>query len=353
MRIVVQRKRWWLTTQRQMCLLLIGTLVLLFISPLSLQSATRSAPVGQVQEPCLQPPRNINVSALTDMQLVAYGLPSRAALTSNPARWSYLLAHAQHRTCGTHTLIEPRSAPTACFNGSICGTVNWAGAIATGGWGTYRAAETQFTIPRINTTDRRVHVSLWAGVGGWSSGAAGARTVVVQTGVDISVNSYGQQVNTSWWEVAPNMPEQALPLSRLHVGDTIIAYAESNLNNSGYDYFWIQNVSNGANDYNSVYVRSAVNFSDGATSECIVERVSGGGGYLYPLARFSQPNLGANAVGMTNCRTRQNGQSALTNIGAFPHISAQIYQQGSGIPLATIGPLFGGNAFTVTWHGAY
>jgi len=43
---------------------------------------------------CLQPSFNPkNILALSDAQLLAMGLPSRAAIRQNPAHWSQVLAH--------------------------------------------------------------------------------------------------------------------------------------------------------------------------------------------------------------------------------------------------------------------
>ncbi len=301
---------------------------------------------------CLQPPQNMNLMTLSDVQLRLYGLPTHSTLDRNRVKWTSLLAHAKHRTCGsyvdpqkkTHHARTPLSPSTSCFG---CAYNNWAGNIDDGSRGTYRLAEVDFSVPNILTTsDINSHVSIWAGVGGDSLTTSNG--VLVQAGIDSSKTCGSCQYNESWWEVYPYFPEENLPLSRLNVGDQLHVLITSNDNNDSQDYFYIENYS--ANSYNSHTETQSNYFSDSATGECIVERPGEyGTSNLYELAAFNPPGY---TEQLTNCAIGvENG--GINSVGSLHHHYGYIVNS-SNKTLASPGAITNnGFDFPVYWKGSY
>lgn len=326
---------------------------------------------------CRQPPAHLDLMKLSDTELMSYGLPTHASLDSNPKLRSAVLAQAHLRIChggpASTTHVHPSKYLATCPQPtSLCQTVNWAGNIANqsnNARGVYRSADVEFYVPGIYSTPSNAHVAMWAGVGGDLDVTGGCPAMLVQAGV--VVNNTTNPLRESVWEVIgydSNCYEigygyQNLPLCRLNSYDYITVHVESNLNNDGYDYFYIGN-STGA-CYNSCYLRTtnfnitntcpldgggtsggSANFnSDSATGECILERINPP---TWPLARFEGVNEAADTVRLYNCQTNS------VAIGSQTHHYDQIYQPGSGGTLgalmASCGPIVNNTDFTVTWH---
>ncbi len=109
-------------------------------------------------------------------------------------------------------------------------------------------------VPAVNTSDNGAGVAFWAGVGG--DGYATGSTVLVQSIISITVVN-GQEKVESDIEVAPNAQPYQLPLCQTpKVNDQIYLYTNSNVNNDGYDYFYIRddNGNNGNGCSNSCYL---------------------------------------------------------------------------------------------------
>jgi hypothetical protein len=232
----------------------------------------------------------------------------------------------------------------------MCPNPIWAGNEAQGNRGTYREATIEFRVPTISTSIIGSHVSLWAGVGG--DGYVTNSPEVVQAGVDVSVDNNHHQYNESWWEVVPGFAEQNLPLSKgLHIEDDIYVDVTSNLNNNGQDYFFIENLT--TVDYNSHSEFSSQYYSDSATGECIVERVTIGSS-LAPLAQFSNRGQPTNTVKLYGCAIRAENSSTTVLIGNLTHHYLQIYNDPSNpnnnTLMASVGPIVNGGDYPVTWH---
>lgn len=123
----------------------------------------------------------------------------------------------------------------------------------------------------------------------------------------------------SWWEVYPEYDSvQLLPIGAISAGNTIYAYAESNLNNDGYNYFFIQNQS--TSSYNDKTVFGL--FSDSATGECIVERPQIKG-FVPPLLEFNPNGNPKDTEALDSCTISTNSGS--NGIGNYPHYYFSMY----------------------------
>ncbi|HEY5002236.1 MAG TPA: G1 family glutamic endopeptidase [Ktedonobacteraceae bacterium] len=333
-----------------------GSLVFCLLALFSLtltQSPTVSAQTGpslaslaqQGEQACLQPPRQIHVSLLTDQQLVSYGLPSHAIIAKNPQQWAKNFAHLKHRTCSSSakTTAHRTLKFSNCALGTSCTSNTWSGNEAGDVPGTFRTAEVSFVVPTIQTSDKNSAVSLWAGIGGDTTFSG--NSVLVQAGVISSVDSAGHQTNESFWEVEPYQGvAQDLPLQSLTAGDQVYVEADSNAAFSGYNYVYIENDTVG--DYNS-HVDTATPFSHSSTAECIVERPTVSGTPT-DLANFQ-------TISFTGCdftRALADGTSDIAGVGTIPHSYYTMYNT-SVTPnkrLDSVGPIDStGENYSLTW----
>jgi len=191
--------------------------------------------------------------------------------------------------------------------------------------------------------------SVWTGVGG-DGNYGGSSPVLPQAGVD--ANASGRdgcgepQYNYSWWEVAgPNDPGPVnLPLKRLCRQDRIYVYISSNLQNDGYDYFYISNTT--ISNYNSYTTYDSSKFSDSATGECVVERLGGG---TLPIAQ-PNPHAGSasNTIEIDACEIldRNNYQQS---VGNWPHIAYQIVNSSNRVLMYPKPLMNGGQDFLMQW----
>jgi hypothetical protein len=344
-----------------------GSLILILAwsllpAPVHAQTATAKTSQSPQATLCQQSAHGQNIMSLGDAQLKAFGLPSRTAIAQNPSRWSNIFSHLGQRDCSKATVVTPalHAASQAPFTGcnatpgSRCENYSWAGnetvsSNGQGDRGVYRDADVQFAVPTISTSVSNARSVYWTGVGGNGFVTSGG-TVLVQAGVRSSVVN-GRQFNLSWVEVWPNVQAYDLPLCRLNNGDSVYIYVESNLANSGYDYYFMENLSaNGC--YNSCTVHTnntSVNDncgftggssfnSDSATGECIVERVNGQNGY--PIAQFNPPG---NTIQMQSCTVNS------TSINDQSH-NWLICENGSAQLMLGVGSINSSGTFPVTWY---
>ena len=250
-----------------------------------------------------------------------------------------MLAHAHQRICGTKAspqTITHQLHPSGISNGEHR-SANWSGNAANAARGTYRWASVDFIIPTYSTSNRSAHVSIWAGVGG--DGAIAGNPVVVQTGADISPSSL-----IIWYEVYPGFSEQSFNISS-RSGNEIYAYAESNLNNSGYNYFFAENLATGA--YNSVY--NYGHFSDSAIGECIVERPTINNNFT-ALLEYNPGSSSHHTETLTSCTVGTNQSS--NGIGNLAHFYYSMYDN-SGNLLAYPGSISSsGYDYPVYWRAS-
>jgi hypothetical protein len=156
------------------------------------------------------------------------------------------------------------------------------------------------------------------------------------------------QYNESVWELA-NAPNDNgavnLPLSRLCVGDQVYAYVSSNLESDGYNYYYIKDETTGS--YNShTQSGSGTYFSDSATGECVLERITNGlTDELYDLAEFN-PSTKTEEISACEIIDSSGYQQS---VGNWSHIAYQIVNSSNAV-LAYPGPLdSSGQDFPVHW----
>lgn len=339
------------------------------------QSVSRAVSSKQLSSApsCPQIPANIDVMTLSDKDLATLGLPSHASLQENPTLWEHIIK-GSHRSCKQarpsrihwHSSFPhpkngratPNSIGDGCNGtpGSQCQDGIWAGNLAlSAGRGKYRTARMFVSVPNVNLSDPNAEVAFWAGVGGdaWITG----NPVLVQSAIVVSVVSGQRYVETDI-EVAPNVYPYNLPLCKgLSVNDSIYLYAESNLNNSGYDYFYIKDEADGCS--NSCYVGTNNNNppgphcpfkggpsfnTDGASGECIAERVGGTEyGMGEPVIEFNPPG---HQEQITHCNINSVG------IGAQAHnYMVLVNGVGGGQLLIGVGPILNNHEdFSFEWH---
>lgn len=235
--------------------------------------------------------------------------------------------------------------------------------------GVYRSATMQFYVPSINTSLSNAKLGIWTGVGGDESVTSSA--VLVQAGVVITVVN-GHQSNESFWEVVPGFAAQNLPLCRLNVGDEIYVDVESNVNNSGYDYFEIENETAMSHGFPTCYntcrldttgthpsqgacanVAGATRYnSDSASGECTIEQLwNSTFTTAFPLPQWTGkgPGEGTSTLTLRACYINT------TAIGNQSHGYSNISENFVSCPCLTrVGPIVDvGQDFTTTWlaHG--
>ncbi len=220
-------------------------------------------------------------------------------------------------------------------------TDSWAGNEADAAPGTYTTVSMQFTVPTITGSPGDT-VSVWAGLGGGPSVPSSA--TLVQAGVDLYVDSTGQQTNIAWWDVPSAYPsEQTISQpGAINAGDTIDVTVASNWLGSNADSFSITDEATGQTYAPHSLTNSAV--SDGATAECIVARPGAAG-----LAEFNSPS---NTLNINNCLVYTDANNSATGIGNVPH-SSDTMSNSDGTEAAAPGAISDdGNSFPVNWYSA-
>lgn len=301
-------------------------------------SPRASAAGASNKSTCAQPPANINLLKLSDAQLVSLGLPQHAQIEANLKAWQKALGRAKHRGCGS----APQNPGGGNSEGNAiegyngCNTTSlscvWGGPLDHGlGRTHYFYSSMEFYVPSIAASrTNNAKVSLWAGVGGDSTlpEQQGHSTVLVQAGIELSQDSNNNQITTPWWEIVRlntngtwdtpgGLGQMTFRNLTVYNGADVYVYADSNVNQDGYDYFYVSNLSNG--QYNGCYYPTSStagvpntcygsgydsNYnSDSASGECISERVSAdlGGNTQYPLAQFQSTGQPANTAAFQNC----------------------------------------------------
>jgi hypothetical protein len=246
------------------------------------------------EQQCIQPSQHLDLMKASNAQLAQYGFPTHATIAADPKQWETNLANADYRSCSSassenqsnrHIFPPSFSSPTPSSSpaSSVSLSQNWAGYEAMALPHTFNAAQAYFTVPSINPS-MPGDVSAWVGVGGdpslVPSGPNG--TVLVQAGLDACLGSFcgcsdsNTQCNTLWWEEFPDFPAETVSFTHgVHAGDQIFVYIDSNVINDQIDAFFMLNKT--TDEYHSVALSltgSRQYATDGASSECIVERSS-------------------------------------------------------------------------------
>lgn len=218
---------------------------------------------------------------------------------------------------------------------------NWAGYESLDRSGTFKKAQAYFTIPSLNPSTQGA-TSEWIGIGGEPD--VTHSPVLVQAGEDSFMDSSGSQSNEAWIEVADTFPSRNVQfIHGLHRGDSIYVYVESNANNSGYDKFYIRNITTHEEHASSLSGRQYI--ADGASGECILEQLD------EPLANFGKEKL-------SGCRLSDGKDPAhLSPIGSYPTTTKTniVSTNGSNHSVIVANPEkldTKGQAFVVTWHHA-
>ena len=227
----------------------------------------------------------------------------------------------------------------------------WAGYEARGTRGTYTEVNTYFIVPALAPIVG-TSVAIWAGVGS-RIGATYPRELV-QAGIAAFVDaSTGIQVNKAFWEVygdGTTNTEQYFPQSVLSVqtGDLIWVYVTSNLDNSGQDYFIVEDTTTGKSA--STTLKDIHAITDGTAAECIAED------HLNVLTLSPKPLANFGTILFSSCRVygQSKPHQGWLSIGNEQYNKLDMVR--GSTTLATTSELLSGtypgdgNSFTITWH---
>ncbi len=263
-------------------------------------------------------------------------------------------------------------ASTTCYGPGSYTTGNWVDneAVESGcPRGVYREASVGFYVPTISLSDTNAQVGFWVGVGG-DSGVT-KPNVLVQVGVrmyPLYYNGKWIQYAESFWEIVNSNSQsppltilpQNLPLCHLHPGDYVYITVESNVNNDGWDYFYINNASAGCSNYCQLdttghrgnmgdcgNIKGITSYnSDSASAECVGEQVYDS--YFNPidLAEWN-PNGGVNGKHNLEFDSCEANNQYITP--SSPHAYSNIVDLNNNHQLTNIGPLDLYGDFTITW----
>jgi hypothetical protein len=215
---------------------------------------------------------------------------------------------------------------------------NWSGYEATSSRGTFNQVQCSAKVPTLTSAG---DVSTWCGLGGDPSVLPGNITpVLVQAGFEsclgnscIGSDSNVQQ-NSAWWEIADALVVQTVHFAKkIHPGDDMYFYIESNNRSGPQDIFYLSNLTTKEAHKIIINLQGATNdgrpykintaglngtlrlISDSATVECIIERpLNANDGTLTRL-----PIFGSEKVQTCDAGTSQ--QVGLTPIGFLSNVS--------------------------------
>lgn len=218
---------------------------------------------------CLQPPKGVALSTLSDAQLRSYALPSRPHDAAELSNWTALLAHSKHRVCATEPdpyPIQVDSSIQPLYASQETSQV-WAGVVATG-YGYQRVVGT-WKAPNLWTSTATT--SFWVGLGGDENDGAGWLVQVGIQGNDCQTCRVAMQYSGLAEDfLNPNQKYQiAIPSSQLTINalDSVEAIADSNYSFPAQVYFYIGDITTNTSWGNAYSYPTA----NGSTAEWIVE----------------------------------------------------------------------------------
>lgn len=252
---------------------LMGTILLIvaicssLVAYSSVASAHETSLTAQQVSECLQPPANIDVSTLSDIQLASYGFPKRPQDATVLARWQILVRHAKHRSC--------TSKPGVIRNVSQESSQNWSGNVAINGG--YQEVVAYYDVPCVSSSPRNAFSSHWVGLGGDGNDGGGN---LVQTGTESDTLSNGAPYYAAWYEDYPHDSVENRVFN-VSCNDEMYAQADSNFTVRNRAYMYIEDITT-----NTYFASSTeTSLSNGSTAEWVAERPTVNGSYAV-LANF-------------------------------------------------------------------
>lgn len=258
---------------------------------------------------CEQPPSNVDLTQLSDSDLIQYGLPGKSQFRGREAFWADLLHHSKHRACASPSNGLSHNSFSRISNSNE-NNPNWAGYI--GKWDNsnyYTHVEAQWYVPSLNLS-KSPNPSLsstWVGIGGDPSDGGGN---LFQAGTDSidckNLSGYYCPNGTdyhAWLEYVftNNTGPGELETFSVNPGDNVYAYVDYSSNQT------VMHINDWVNGWYSNYYAT---YSDqGRTGEWVTERNSYGN-TLYPLADFT-------SVAFVAAHTTDNGSSI--SVGSTDH----------------------------------
>lgn len=233
------------------------------------------------------------------------------AILAAPRSKRGLANRAQRRAVSTHA-----SAPAQILHEGVVTegdnvthvqySNNWAGAVLTAppAGETFSAVSGQFTVPEASAPDGgsgTYSASIWVGIDGDTYGNA-----ILQSGVDVTVNSDGSQSYDSWYEWYPDYAHDfSTDQFSFSAGDVISISITSSSNSVGTAV--LENLSSGQSVTQQLSAPSSDATLGGQNAEWIVEDFESGGS-LVSFADFG-------TVTFSNC-VASTGSESLGTDGA-------------------------------------
>lgn len=171
---------------------------------------------------------------------------------------------------------------------------NWSGAVLTSppSGTTFTSVSAEFTVPSPQSVDGQSgSSSAWVGIDGDTYSNA-----ILQTGIDFSVDSYGDISYDAWYEWYPDYAYDFSGLS-INAGDTIYVSVVASSSTSG--TATIQNLSNGQTVYQDLTAPYSSAALGGQNAEWIVEDFESGGS-LVTLDNFGTVTFSGASAGLSD-----------------------------------------------------
>jgi hypothetical protein len=269
--------------------------------------------------------------------LTALALVAAAPAGATPAGRAAATPRAQHSMVMHSNPI--RLVPGASTFGSTVHSQNWSGYVSVPKTtaGGFKAIKATFDVPSVNCSKSPHSVSVhWVGIDGFTDKTVEQDGVLAQC-----AGARGRTAQyAAWWE---NFPANPIRIAfRVRPGDAIIASVfhktASGVHHNQYNLV-VKDVTTGRrlNIWKSCGARSCKNNS----AEIISEAPTGRNGIL-PLSDYGIINYESIVI------TSKSGHSGGVNSSAWR--SDKIIQTRAGHTVASPSALFGGRAFTSTWH---
>ncbi|MGO8948208.1 MAG: G1 family glutamic endopeptidase [Ktedonobacterales bacterium] len=189
---------------------------------------------------------------------------------------------------------------------------NWGGNEVYGPTQTYGVVSVEFRIPTLTDppSTKGDTVALWAGLGGDPNHAAGGAAQLVQAGIISYIDSSGTQYNYAFYEyVGPSsQPQDTIKPAHIHfnnglnAGDKIDVTVVSNYEGVRKTQISITDErGTGETEHPTATELAVIPMTDGATGECIAERMS-----PTPLAEYNPAGSPPDQEWLNDCVVTNN-----------------------------------------------
>ena len=242
---------------------------------------------------------------------------------------------------------------TAVSGSSMClaASGNWSGYWAVGSWSgaSFINAQASFSVPSVSCKQTATgYADHWAGLGGEGDGVSGSAGLE-SAGVDEQCAN-GTPSYQAWWETYPQPQTDVFAVNPGDAITTAVSFDISSDAHQGQYHFALTDVTTGQSF--SLWEPCAASSCLNSSAEVISSAPSGANDgqatSILPLADYGVANFEGASL------TDHSNQSGGFVSSAWP-MFFQVSQSEAGPPggyLAIPGSLYGGQAYSNTWHAA-